>query len=281
MRISQTAKAVTLGRALAHLRGHLEDPFAEKCLSPEAVRCLHRYASSEGLSLRCLRDVILAEMADDMMGPRTRFIDEGLERLPRGYQCVILGAGYDSRAHRLKALSTSTVFEVDLTDIQETKKVLARPWPHVSKNLKYVSCDITNGHLRQKLEEAGFLCPQPTAWVVEGLLTYVSQQQVCSLLAEISALSAPESKVWLTYNEDGFSRRLISAVTRPHGEPHQFWSRPGDMACLVKAFGFRVDCDVNGVDRARFYQKPTMVDRLWTRLHHVLVATRMIQTAES
>ena len=54
---------------------------------------------------------------------RTRFIDDLIENsASMGIeQYVILGAGYDSRAHRLKLPNNLKIFEVDQPEVQEKK----------------------------------------------------------------------------------------------------------------------------------------------------------------
>ena len=55
---------------------------------------------------------------------RTRFIDDLIEKSTSidAEQYVILGAGYDSRAHRLKLPSELKIFEVDQPEVQERKR---------------------------------------------------------------------------------------------------------------------------------------------------------------
>ena len=55
---------------------------------------------------------------------RTRFIDDLIERSTASEfeQYVILGAGYDCRAHRLEFPSSLKIFEVDQSEVQARKR---------------------------------------------------------------------------------------------------------------------------------------------------------------
>ena len=71
---------------------------------------------------------------------RTRFIDDLIEKsATEGVdQYVILGAGYDSRAHRLELPSSLRIFEVDQPEVQDRKRSkLPKELPN-SENVTYV-----------------------------------------------------------------------------------------------------------------------------------------------
>ena len=70
-----------------------------------------------------LGDKIVPGMHEHLIS-RTRFIDDLIEKGASIdiEQYVILGAGYDSRAHRLKLTSKLKIFEVDQPEVQERKR---------------------------------------------------------------------------------------------------------------------------------------------------------------
>jgi len=55
---------------------------------------------------------------------RTRFIDDLIKKSSASgvEQYVILGAGYDSRAHRLELPSSLRIFELDQSEVQARKR---------------------------------------------------------------------------------------------------------------------------------------------------------------
>jgi methyltransferase (TIGR00027 family) len=128
---------------------------------------------------------------------RTRFFDDYLvDAVGAGIrQVVLLAAGLDTRAFRLNWPADVRLFELDLPEVLEFKRQVlasrsARP-----------RCDYrpVPGDLREDwaalLTGAGLRASQPTAWLLEGLLIYLSAAQVGHLLATLCELSAPGSRV--------------------------------------------------------------------------------------
>lgn len=128
MAASRTAEYVAMYRALETNERRREPLFRD----PLATRFL---TGSRALAIRLAnvpgcREVL--ERYSDRRAPgartsaigRTRFIDDAIRaEIARGTrQVVILGAGYDTRAHRMPELATSTVFEVDRPETQAAKR---------------------------------------------------------------------------------------------------------------------------------------------------------------
>ncbi|MDN3359687.1 SAM-dependent methyltransferase [Actinomadura sp. DC4] len=110
-------------------------------------------------------------------------------------QVVFLGAGLDSRAFRLGMLEDITAFEVDQAPVHAFKQEVLDRHGAVPTCVRVpVVADITKG-LSQPLLSAGFDPAVPTAWVAEGLLMYFSRDEADGLLDEITALSAPGSRI--------------------------------------------------------------------------------------
>ena len=123
-RPSLTAEAVTIARALEHLKPEsqriVDDPWAHLFLSAPARGALAAWSRS--LSARLLRR--LGPSGTTYVPLRHRFIDDHLRAALDGgtEQVVLLGAGYDTRAYRLAAeLAGRPVFEVDLASISRAK----------------------------------------------------------------------------------------------------------------------------------------------------------------
>src|SRR3954469_8331247 len=123
-RPSLTAEAVTMARALEHLKPVdervVDDPWAHLFLSAPAQRALAAWSGS--LTGRALRR--LGPTGTTYVPLRHRFIDDHLAAaLDAGVaQVVLLGAGYDTRAYRFAdQLAGRPVFEVDLAPISRAK----------------------------------------------------------------------------------------------------------------------------------------------------------------
>ena len=126
---------------------------------------------------------------------RTRFIDDLIEKSAAGGlgQYVILGAGYDTRAHRLKLPSSLKIFEVDQPEVQARKRSkLPRELPN-SENVTYVSVDFNHQSLTEQLIVAGFDQSKPTVFTLEGVSQYVTKEAVTSTITGLAALTQKTS----------------------------------------------------------------------------------------
>lgn len=276
-RPSNTALYVAMGRALAHARGSVpgfSDPFALQLLPDDCREATLRRIRREWP--RSPREAALGVVADAMerlMGPRTVEIDEALRELPPGHQLVLLGAGLDARAYRMSELAASLAFEVDHPATQAFKlRQVAGLRPSV-RELRHVAVDFAHERAADALARAGHAKDQPTAWVFEGVISYLTPAEVEAAIDSIAERSAPGSRLLTTYNEPGLVRRLFSGITAQTGEPHRATFAPEQMARLLQNRGFVVRSDSDGSERARrLGVASASTDRLWARFHHVVVA---------
>ena len=134
---------------------------------------------------------------------RTRFIDDCLEAaIVDGIrQLVILGAGFDTRAMRFKALKESvTVFELDHPSTQSKKlerieKHLKEDLPHV----RYISIDFSKEDFANKLLSYGYTETLKTLFIWEGVTYYIPAAAVDSTLSFIRHHSPSRSSVTFDY----------------------------------------------------------------------------------
>jgi methyltransferase (TIGR00027 family) len=122
---------------------------------------------------------------------RTRFIDDLIEKSAANEveQYVLLGAGYDMRAHRLNLPPTLKIFEVDQPEVQDKKRSkLPKNLPN-SENVTYVSVDFNHQSLKEQLLNAGFDYNKPTVFTLEGVSQYITKDAVNSTLKEIAELT--------------------------------------------------------------------------------------------
>ena len=122
---------------------------------------------------------------------RTRFIDDLIKESAASgsEQYVILGAGYDTRAHRLELPSSLKIFEVDQPEVQARKRSkLPKELPN-SENVTYVSVDFNHQSLAEQLLAAGFDQSKSTVFTLEGVSQYITKDAVTSTIKEIAALT--------------------------------------------------------------------------------------------
>jgi len=175
--VETTALGVALLRAIESERPDrlFDDPYAARFAgSGDAVEL-------DGWAARVAHSVAV----------RTRFYDDYLigAGLP---QVVLLAAGLDSRAWRLPWLPGSRLFEVDLPGVLALKAATIDAEPRCERHV--VVADL-RGDWATVLTSEGFDPATPTAWLAEGLLIYLTSDEVERLLSTITGLAAPDSRL--------------------------------------------------------------------------------------
>ncbi|MFF4592943.1 SAM-dependent methyltransferase [Amycolatopsis sp. NPDC001319] len=189
--VSATALMIAAARAIETNRpdGLIRDEWAERFVRAGAVDLPTR-----------IEDVEQGD-ADPLWGRggaysglRTRVFDDFLLAASKTVtQAVLLGSGLDSRAWRLDLPAGLRFFELDRTDVLGFKRrVLAGAAPRVRH--EFLVADLTDDWAAV-LTDAGFEPGEPTAWLVEGVLPYLSGAAEARLMATVDRLSAPDSQI--------------------------------------------------------------------------------------
>ncbi len=132
---------------------------------------------------------------------RTVFYDEHLLKASRDglRQVVLLAAGMDARAYRLVMHPGSTVFELDHDDVFAFKEeVFAAVGEAPTCPRRLVVADLL-ADWPAALLAAGFDPGESTVWLAEGLLMYLSPEDADQLMATLTGLSAPGSRIISEY----------------------------------------------------------------------------------
>lgn len=252
---SRTAVLVCQGRAVADGRvaeGRFADPVAARLLDAgerAVVDAVRAGAAPEGWRARAEFEGVRA--CAEVLVPRTVAIDDALRaRAPR--QLVILGAGLDARAWRLAELAGTEVWEVDHPASQRDKQARLAAAPGIARcarSVRFTPVDFAVDDLGAALEAAGHDRGAPTVWLWEGVVPYLTRDQVRATLAALAGRTAPGSALVLNYQAPSakatLGRRLAgllgSAITS--GEPWRSLWRPQQLASLLGEFGLRVVSD--------------------------------------
>ncbi len=266
MATSRTAEYVALYRALESSETSraplFRDPLARLFL-PGRLSWAVRLARARPLRMALVRyaDWRAPGARSSAVG-RTRFIDDAVRRGVREgkRQLVLLGAGFDCRAHRLPELADTVVFEVDRAEMQAlTRRCLRRAAPGggVRTDVRYVPTDLGTEDLARRLEAAGWDARQASTFVWEGVTNYLTEDAVGGVLRVVAA-SARGTTLIFTYVHrgaiDGSLRfegrdRLLRKVERL-GEPWRFGLHPDAVAGFLDRFGLELQEDV-GADEYR------------------------------
>ena len=133
---------------------------------------------------------------------RTRYIDDLIEKstFANIEQYVILGAGYDSRAHRLKLPSKLKIFEVDQSEVQELKRLRLPDNMPNRESITYVDIDFNHQFLKEQLINVGFDQNKSTIFTLEGVSQYISREALDATLKEVADLNPnSNSKIFISY----------------------------------------------------------------------------------
>lgn len=269
MAASRTAEYVAVYRAIETLasRPRFRDPFAVAFLSRDLGLSVAaaRFAPLRGLLVRYADR--RAPGARTSAIARTCLIDDVVRRaVVRGVrQLVILGAGFDCRAHRMPELGDTVVFEVDRLDTQAAKHArLARAPLPARDDVRYVAVDFLHDEVSDRLAEAGWDASAPTLFVWEGVTNYLTESAVAAQLSWIGR-SAPGTTVVFTYVHRGLldgsigfeGGEQILANVRRLNEPWTFGLHPNEVASFLARTGLELVEDAGADDYRRRYLDDT------------------------
>ena len=195
--VGATATAVAASRATASQGPDalLDDRWAEPLVRAVGVDTFVKLLDGERLGED---DPLLNRRAmNEQMAVRTRFFDDFFVSAGDSgiRQAVILASGLDTRAYRLPWAPGTAVFEIDQPDVIAFKtRTLAELGAEPTAQHHTVAIDLRDDW-PAALVEAGFDRALPTAWSAEGLLVYLPPDAQDRLFDDVTALSAPGSRV--------------------------------------------------------------------------------------
>ena len=144
---------------------------------------------------------------------RVRFFDEYLiRRLHEGFQqVVILGAGYDTRAHRIGSLhGNARFFEVDHPITQARKlETVKGIFGDLPEYVVYVPVDFASDRPGPRLSARGYDPEAKTVFIAEGVIMYLLPATVDDLLEFIVNQSCPGSVLVADY----FSTSVVDGTS--------------------------------------------------------------------
>jgi len=196
--VGATATAVAATRATASQGPDalLDDPLAEPLVRAVGMETFVKVVDGEPLGDD--DDPLLNRRAmNEQMAVRTRYFDDFFTAATAAgiRQAVILASGLDTRAYRLAWPTGTVVYEIDQPEVIEFKtRTLAGLGAEPTAERRTVAIDLRNDWA-SALRQAGLDPTAPTAWSAEGLLVYLPPEAQDRLFDDITALSAPGSRI--------------------------------------------------------------------------------------
>jgi methyltransferase (TIGR00027 family) len=220
---------------------------AQRTATPERAYRLFRHASGGLIDHVALRTAVIDER-----------VREGIAN-HNARQLVILGAGFDGRAYRMRELADSVVFEVDYPSTQELKRKKAQQLELAARELRYATCDFETVSLDEALRAVRFDAAAPSVWIWEGVTMYLPEPAILGTLALLERLAATGSTLIISYITPAMTQgtpwvgRIGAQALRSLSEPIRFVATPEAMQRLLAARGFEAVSDVLPREKAAHY----------------------------
>jgi methyltransferase (TIGR00027 family) len=284
--VSQTAANMALIRALETAKPAEQRLFAD----PFAWRFLPLWQRGLILATRFPPWRRMIEKIFDRKAPgartsgasRTRLIDDWTCEAVRGgvEQVVIMGAGFDYRALRLKELRAASVLELDRSEMIVLKSRLLAS-AHAGHVLR-VPIDFLTDKPEDRLLEYGYSRRARALFIWEGVTNYLDEASVDAAF-EMFARAAPGSRVIFTYvHVDAISGRFAApglanllARLRRIGETWTFGFRPEAVPGYLARRGLRLVEDLGAAEYRARYWPPAKQPEGYEFYHAVLAEAVM------
>ena len=288
-----TAQGVAKQRLIETIAGAdkrvINDPYADSFVIGSGFIKLMGHKLNTWLSEK------LAPGFHEHLISRTKFIDELIQKsaVNGTEQYVILGAGYDSRAHRLELPSSLKIFEVDQPEVSDNKLAkLPKELPN-SDNVTYVNIDFSYQSLTEQLIGAGFDQKKSTIFTLEGVSQYITKEAVSSTIKELASLTRDTNSIFfMSYVDELLDKNpeacfgegypnpakkasLIKGLSAKVGEPWISFYNGAEIEDLLSQNGYSIEESVTLEDLNSLYFSPvgrTLNENQIFKLEHFVVA---------
>jgi methyltransferase (TIGR00027 family) len=167
-------------------------------------------------------------------------------------QLVLLGAGFDTRAWRLKSLDAVRIYEVDHPDTAGVKRRRLQSAGADLNKVSFVAVDFEIDDFETRLREAGFDATRRAIVVWEGVSQYLTGDAVCRVMRWAGRL-AKGSRFIFTYVHEGVLDGTVAfegaykaiAKVSGSGEPWRFGLLPGELPAFLRERGLKLVSDLD------------------------------------
>jgi methyltransferase (TIGR00027 family) len=197
---------------------------------------------------------------------RTRLVDDWVrEALAASVrQVVMLGAGFDCRALRMRELTSIPVFEVDRSAMIMRKERILNGGRLTPNCIRRIGIDFQKDNLGNHLAEAGYLANLRTLFIWEGVTNYLDLRSVEAVFNFFARDASIGSRIIFTYvHADVLNRRFtapgilrLTAALSAYGEPWTFGFFPEEVPTYLAKKGIRLLADLGAVEYRAKYMPP-------------------------
>lgn len=197
---------------------------------------------------------------------RKRYIDDKLTEVVDSQinRVVNLGAGFDTRAYRLSALSGVPVWEADQPENINAKKMrLKKVLGQIPPNIKLVPMDFNTDEPGDVLTANGFTVDEKTFFILEAVTQYLPEDNVRKTFDYLSKAQAGSRLVFTYIREDFldgkalYGHQYLYEKMIARDRSWLFGLSPQKVADFLSDYGWRLLEHYGYDDLAERYVKPT------------------------
>lgn len=249
---SKMAEGIAMQRFAESSKGEDErvcyDPYAIHFINPEIIEFGIKHPEEAKARVEAMENQ-LPGLSSSIIA-RVRYFDDIVnESIGNGLQqLVILGAGYDTRAYRIRGLEEKVkVFELDHPNTQNFKKEKIREiFGTLPDHVTYVPIDFETQKLGQILLENGYDKSLQTLFIMEGLIMYIPPEAVDETLNFIVNNSGKGSQILFDYYPESVVNGTTALAVGQNirnfliqlEEPLQFGIEEGTSEKFLSSYGF-------------------------------------------
>jgi methyltransferase (TIGR00027 family) len=218
------------------------------------------------LRKHCIQDAVVS------------YLDQGFN------QVAVLGAGFDTLTLRLsKEHSRTTFFELDFPATQEVKVRSLSKHGFTSSNLHFINADFTQENWIDRLtSNSAFDSASDTVFIIEGVLMYLTEDEVRKTLMKIAKASLGRMAIVFTFMEvqknGSFSFHnsswMVDAWLKIKGEVFRWGISPQSLSAFLKPLDLRFMKHMGSEDFRKKYLQDSRLNLVLAKGESICVAEK-------
>ena len=213
---------------------------------------------------------------------RKRYIDDQLLAYACDMQAVVnLGAGFDTRALRLKELRDIPVWELDQKEIIAAKQArLKKLYSELPRNLLLAPVNFDHETAEAALCKSGYRFELTTFFILEAVTQYLTPDGLAGLFSTLSRAKAGSMLAFTYITGDFMAGRELYGATMAYEQyvvKRKMWlsgKNAGEWETFLKQYGFAVVEHVDPRKLERAYVEPTGRELTVTPLERIILARK-------
>jgi len=266
---SKTAQYMALFRAIESHRSQnsrlFKDPFADLFLDPtlKFVAKASHWPLFGTFLLHFIQHKGPGALSSGIA--RTKLIDDLLQKtiLDGAKQVIILGAGFDTRALRLKFLNKIPVIEIDHPNTSKLKQErLNQKFQSIPSNIRYLQIDFNAQKITDFANQIQLDRNVPTTIIWEGVTNYLTEETITQSFDLFRQFPRGSCLIFTYIHKDVLEHpelyhgtQKIMADLHKNQEIWTFGFDPQELPTFLSTYGYKLIEDKNAVEYRSQYLK--------------------------